>query len=288
MKRFYTTFNVFLAVAMVMGLVSCSKDKTAAGPDIIFEADIDAYTVQFTNKTAGGSSYRWDFGDGTSSTEESPSHTYPGKGKYVPTLFVTTGNGKTYEGSTVIRIAKSSSVKLNDNSFSDWDTVTHNVRLSGAGGGSFRSMKLDYDANNIYFNITIAGTQADASIFDFYLDTDNKSTTGLITWVANGSGNDVLLEGTLLGGWFDMFYHTGAQNSFSFDYQSISDFFQVGTVQQVGSILNIEGSISRSKIKFLTGKGMKLAATLTKNDWSATLGIFPDPGTPSFYLDMSE
>jgi PKD repeat protein len=249
---------------------------------------VDAYTVNFTNSTTGGTSYKWDFGDGTTSTNENPSHVYPGKGKYVATLYVTSGNGKIYEGSTVIRISKSSSVKLNDNTLSDWDTVTHNVRLSGAPGGIFRKVKMDYDAENVYFYIEIASAVANGDIFDFYLDTDNNPSTGLITWVSTGGGNDVLLEGAMLTGWFDMFYHVGAQNSFSFDYQSVTDFYQVGTVQESGGILKFEGKIVRSKVKFLTGKGLKLAATATKNDWSVTLGIFPDPGTPAFYLDMTE
>ncbi len=269
-------------------LQSCKKDTVDPGPDVFFSTSIDAYTVKFSNKTNGATSYKWDFGDGTSSTDVSPVHTYPGKGKYVSTLYATSGNGKTNEGSTVIRLAKSSSVKLNDNSFSDWDTVTHNVRVSGAGGGVFRKLKMDYDAENVYFYIEMASAKANGDIFDFYLDTDNSPATGLITWVAKGAGIDVLLEGAVLNNWFDMFYHTGAQNSFSFDPQSITDYYQIGTVQEGGGILKFEGKLIRSKVKGLTGKGLKLGITATKSDWSATLGIIPDPGTPAFFLDMSE
>lgn len=120
------------------------------------------------------------------------------------------------------------------------------------------------------------------------MDTDNNPSTGLITWVASGSGNDVLLEGAMLTGWFDMFYHTGAQNSFSFEYQSVTDFYEVGTIIEDAGLLKFEGKIKRSKVKGLTGKGCKLGITATKSDWSATLGIFPVPGTPSFFLDMTE
>lgn len=98
----------------------------------------------------------------------------------------------------------------------------------------------------------------------------------------------MLIEGAMLTGWFDMFYHTGAQNSFTFDMQSVTDFYQVGTVQESGGILKFEGKLVRSKIKYLTGKGMKLAVTATKSDWSATLGMIPDPGTPAFYLNMTD
>lgn len=156
------------------------------------------------------------------------------------------------------------------------------------GGGIFRKGKMDYDAENIYFYFELASAKGNGDIFDFYMDTDNDPATGLITWVANGSGNDVLLEGAMLTGWFDMFYHVGAQTSFSFEYQSITDFYEVGTIKEEAGILSFEGKIKRSKIKGLTGKGFKLGMTATKNDWSEILGIFPDPGTPSFFLDMTE
>jgi len=198
----------------VFVLNSCKKEnKTAA--DIFYSVSLDGYTVTFSNQTTNAVSYKWDFGDGESSTEESPVHTYPGKGKYVPTLYATSTDGITTEGSTVINISKNSAVSLTDNSFSDWDTVTHNV-VTGA--GTFTLAKFDYNSENVYFYFEMASSVANGDIFDFYIDADNNSSTGLVTWVANGSGNDVLLEGAMLTGWFDLFYHKGAQNSFTFDY----------------------------------------------------------------------
>lgn len=288
MKHITTILFVIIATGSLWMLPSCKKDTVEEGPDVVFTTSTDAYTVTFTNKTTGAASYKWDFGDGAVSTEENPSHTYPGKGKYVPTLYVTTAGGRTNEGSTVIHIAKSSAIKLNDHSLTDWDTVTYNVKVSGTGGGIFRKAKLDYDAENIYFYFEMASTVANGDIFDFYIDADNNSSTGLITWVANGSGNDVLLEGAILTGWFDMFYHTGAQNSFTFDLQSTTNFYEVGTTQELGGLLKFEGRLVRSKIKYLTGKGVKLAVTATKSDWSAQLGMIPDSGAPAFYLSMAD
>lgn len=277
-----------LATMLIVGMSSCSKNDSTDQPDINFSVAVNGYTAQFTNTTEGGASYRWDFGDGSTSDEESPSHTYPGKGKYVPTLSVTTKNGNTLEGSTVIRISKSSSVKLDDNVLTDWDTVTHNVATSDPAVGSFRKIKLDYDAENIYFYIEMESTKAAGDIFDFYMDTDNDPATGLITWVSTGGGNDVLLEGAMLNDWFDVFYHKGEQTAFSFDPQAIAEFYSIGTVQQDGTTLKFEGKLVRAKIKNLTGKGVKLAMTATKNDWSATLGIAPNPGSSAIFLDMTE
>ncbi len=281
-------FGVSAAV-MLLAASSCKKDSVKQeGPDAFFSIAVDNLVVVFENKTTGANTYKWDFGDGITSTEKSPTHTYAKKGKYVPTLYATASNGQISEASTVVRIAKPSSVKLNDNSFNDWDTITHNVIIAGPTGGIFRKAKFDYNGNDIYFYFEMVSTKASGDIFDFYIDSDNNEGTGLVTGLFKESGNDVLLEGAVLANWFDMFYHKGAQDAFSFDYQSTTDFYEIGTIQQAGSILKFEGRLVRSKIKGLTGKGIKIGVAATKNDWSATLGTVPDPNTASFFLDMSE
>jgi PKD repeat protein len=54
--------------------------------------------IQFVADIAGGFSpysYEWDFGDGTTSTEETPTHTYKTDGKYTISLTVTDDRGNT-------------------------------------------------------------------------------------------------------------------------------------------------------------------------------------------------
>lgn len=50
-------------------------------------------TVQFIDNTTGATAWSWDFGDGTSSTLQNPSHTYTDSGLYVVTLTVTGSGG---------------------------------------------------------------------------------------------------------------------------------------------------------------------------------------------------
>lgn len=50
--------------------------------------DCGALTVTFTNESVGGDSYLWDFGDGTTSTEENPVHTFPNGGSFDVSLTV--------------------------------------------------------------------------------------------------------------------------------------------------------------------------------------------------------
>jgi gliding motility-associated-like protein len=47
----------------------------------------------FTNTTAGGDSYLWDFGDGTTSTNQNPIHTYDKDSCYTVKLTVSNSNG---------------------------------------------------------------------------------------------------------------------------------------------------------------------------------------------------
>lgn len=274
--------------ACIFCLFSCKKDKTQAAVDVIYTVSVEGLTATFTNQTKGVTTYKWDFGDGTTSAEQSPVHTYSVKGKYVPTLYVTTASGQTFEGSTVLRLSKGSPIKLDDNSLSDWDTVNNHVIISGPKGGIFRKVKFDYDGANIYFYIEMASKKSNGDIFDFYIDPDNNAGTGLLTSLFPNGGFDVLMEGAMLNDWFDVFYHTGDQNSFTFNQQSLSDYYQIGTVVESGGILKFEGSINRTKIQGLTGKGLKIGMVATKSDWSATLGTAPDDGSPAFFLDTSE
>ena len=54
-------------------------------PDFIF--DIQDFTVDFTDLSINATSINWTFGDGTSSNEAAPTHTYAEEGDYIVTLF---------------------------------------------------------------------------------------------------------------------------------------------------------------------------------------------------------
>ncbi|MCE7699258.1 MAG: PKD domain-containing protein [Methanobacterium paludis] len=60
-------------------------------------------TVQFTDKSTGAKplSYSWDFGDGTTSTEQNPIHNYENPGNYTVNLTVTNEYGSDEKTSTI-------------------------------------------------------------------------------------------------------------------------------------------------------------------------------------------
>ncbi len=73
---------------------------TVGAPDVEFEFSPESscstpVTVAFTNLTTDVSSlsYAWDFGDGATETDESPSHTYTAEGTYTVELTATNASG---------------------------------------------------------------------------------------------------------------------------------------------------------------------------------------------------
>ncbi|MEH1167789.1 ThuA domain-containing protein [Micromonospora sp. CPCC 205539] len=61
-------------------------------------------TVAFTGSRSGGVSYRWEFGDGATSTEANPRHTYARVGAYTAKLTVTYADGETATVQTTVTV----------------------------------------------------------------------------------------------------------------------------------------------------------------------------------------
>ena len=74
-------------------VISGLGDTAPANPVAGFEFAVAGLSVGFTNTSTDANndivSYSWDFGDGTSSAEMSPSHVYAAAGTYIVTLTVT-------------------------------------------------------------------------------------------------------------------------------------------------------------------------------------------------------
>jgi PKD repeat protein len=58
-----------------------------------FTVAVDGSSVTFTNTSTNATSYSWDFGDGASSTDENPVHTYAANGSYTVKLTATNSGG---------------------------------------------------------------------------------------------------------------------------------------------------------------------------------------------------
>ncbi len=97
MKR---QFLIIITVALVQ--VFIFLNHAAAAPAADFTADVTAdpppLTVNFTDNSSGNiTSWEWDFGDGGTSMEQNPSHTYNDLGRYTVSLTITGPGGSDTE-----------------------------------------------------------------------------------------------------------------------------------------------------------------------------------------------
>ena len=106
-------------------LTVTSGVQTATDTAQVLVKDIDELVVQvsdksvvtgvedsFTASVIGGEApytYEWDFGDGTSSTEPNPTHTYTVAGEYTITAIVTDNNAKTSSDTAIIVVEEGES-----------------------------------------------------------------------------------------------------------------------------------------------------------------------------------
>jgi PKD repeat protein len=80
--------------------------RVTGTPMAFFTMNRTGRDVIFTNRTAQGVSYNWDFGDATArSTQSNPSHTYNRAGTFVITLTATNNCGSSIYRDTVIMLA---------------------------------------------------------------------------------------------------------------------------------------------------------------------------------------
>ncbi len=85
------TYNVLLLVSNGVGTDTASTIITVAAlPAAAFTTQATGLVANFTNTSANGTTYEWKFGDGATSNELHPTHTYTSPGTY--TVELTTSN----------------------------------------------------------------------------------------------------------------------------------------------------------------------------------------------------
>ena len=174
-------------------VVSCGGDEEEKVPAPVadFSSSVDGKTVTFTDASTDATTYAWDFGDGNSSTQPSPTHTYDANGSYIVKLTVTneTGEDSKQEVFEIINV-------VIDGDFSEWADIP----AINLGGGTVTLMKLEnLDNNKLY--IYVEGTADMTDLAQVMLNLDNDRTTGaMIDWLYVEAGEDVLIEGNLPAG----------------------------------------------------------------------------------------
>ncbi len=118
-------------------------------------------SVQFVGSATGGSrpySWFWDFGDGQSSEEQNPAHTYIYSGNFTVTLTVTDNNGNTSNNTTWAKIKET-------NNPPDKPSITGPKRI-----------RVDHTHN---FNFNTTDIDNDEGVY-YYIDWGDNSNSGWI------------------------------------------------------------------------------------------------------------
>ncbi len=153
--------RVDLAAALDYAETGNLPPKAAFTPTVTMTNPLQ---VLFTDKSTDPNgdaivARRWDFGDGNSSTEARPRHTYASAGEYSATLEVRDAGGASSQKTQLVRVGPVAS---------PW--LSNGVAVNGLGGGegSVRKFRVKVPANAENLRIRLSGGSGDADLYVRY------------------------------------------------------------------------------------------------------------------------
>ncbi len=285
-------FAGFVAVFAILA-ASCNTTPKVDAPKARFSYDVDGMTVTFTNASKEADTYAWEFGDGQTSTEENPVHTYAEGGTYTVKLTAKNAGG---ENTTTEEISLEKKLIVVDGDFADWAEVPAD-RLAQASADENSKYEALYniafcaDADYIYFYFEFdAGTYSTVDDdgnpitgyvvdpIDIYLNIDGDETTGSNSYLWDNSAADYLIEGF----WSDNYESAGVyffptdadQTAWAWDDAGV-----VGSTSTCDRVIlpnghaAIEGKITIAMLPS-TVKSIKVGVFSSNTDWAET-GALP-------------
>ena len=150
-------------------------------------------TIQFTDKSNGKpTSWFWDFGDGISSTEQNPMHTYAAEGNYTINLTAVNENGTDSKLAT-IKVVKTNPyayvTNYNSNTVSVIDTTTNKVTATVPVGISPWGVAVSPDGTRVYVTNWNSNTVS-------VIDTTTNTVTATVNVDSNPIGIAVTPDGS--------------------------------------------------------------------------------------------
>lgn len=179
---------------------STTPDNIA--PTASFASSTNELAVQFASNSSDSDgnivAYNWQFGDGTSSTQENPAHSYVAGGTYTVSLTVTDNDGASDTSTKRVTVSQANN-----------DVVTplqNGVSVAvpaGAANANSGLYKLSVPANASNLSIRISGGTGDA---DLYVKAASAPTTG--SWdcrpYINGNSENCEFATPVAGDYFVM------------------------------------------------------------------------------------
>lgn len=145
MKKLFTlksSWKFIFPALLVLMCIGCGDDDdptptpmpTTQDPIASFQFEIDDtdfLKVNFTNFSQNASSYAWDFGDGNTSTQESPSHTYADGGTYTVKLTASEGSASAEKSEDVtVTNPNEAALALTGSTSKTWKLYREGVSMS--------------------------------------------------------------------------------------------------------------------------------------------------------------
>jgi PKD repeat protein len=117
--------------------------------------------VQFTGTASGGTppyTWAWDFGDGGSSTQQNPTHTYTTAGLYTVTLMVTDSMSETAQDTTTANITQAKEPNIVIESITGGTAVSVKVTNNGTADATMVPWSIDLTGGFLLKGKTLSGT----------------------------------------------------------------------------------------------------------------------------------
>ena len=289
MKKIITLFLIAVS-SLLSSCVRYGDLDLAAVPDIAFEYTCDGLTLTFNSTVPNTTSIQWEVVGLTTGSGEEFTYIFPSPGIYWIKM---TGqyNGQEQTVAGKILVAKPSPIKLDDDSFADWDQVTYSdFQMTGTDGISYA--KFDYNADYVFFFVamdtTIPGCTDGGAIMNMRLDTDDLTGTGMST---KSLGCDWYLEGNFWKEetaeekrWADWYDCSSGDTLPAADEMPIV----LGTKKIEGDMVYFEFALPRKKYG-INGSSMGIFFKFYTEDWEDAFGMeCGGKSTYHFALDKTE
>jgi len=159
-----------------------------ARKNICFSSDLstDSGVVDFEDMSDNAVEWYWNFGDGNTSTEQNPTHTYTISGEYVATLEVKNANGCDAYASAVINVTNPLStnvipnedlgiaiypnpaqhqitIEINDYNLSDVEYTIYDIVGKAYQGGKLQSKQTSLSIDDLASGVYFVDFQADGA-----------------------------------------------------------------------------------------------------------------------------